>query len=162
MDEDDLTHPEGDPPSATDEVRQFFQFMSYLGPLPPPDMLEAYERILPGAAKRIFDRLERQVEHRHWAEKAKLQADIAAQRKGQVFGFLIAMAGLGGGFALIWNGSSGVGLALFIATLASFASVFVVGKVKQSKALEKQRLEAIKLLPHSSEEGVPAESEGLP
>jgi len=156
MDEDDeLTHPQAEPPpplSADEaEVRQFFQMISYQAPLPPPDMLAAYERILPGAAKRIFDRMERQADHRQWAEKVKLEADIMAQKKGQYFAFIMGLIGLIGGFGLIWIGSSAIGLSIFISTLAAFVAVFIVGKSKQGKALERQLSEFRQMLPRGLE-----------
>lgn len=156
MEQDDLIHsPQGDPPTTADEaeVQQFFQMISYQAPLPPPGMLEAYERILPGAAKRIFDRMERQADHRQWMERTTIQANVAAQRNGQWLGFVIALIGLCGGFALIWNGSNAIGLAIFIATLASFTTVFIYGKRKQGKILERQLQQIKDLIPHVLREG---------
>jgi uncharacterized membrane protein len=156
MDEDDLTYPPADPPSIeaeAAEVKQLFQMISYQSPLPPPAILEAYERILPGSAERIFDRMEREGDHRHWIERTTLQADVGAQQKGQWFAFVIALIGLSGGFGLILNGSSALGLAVFFITLASFAAVFIYGKKRQEKVLEKQLKHIKELMPRAITEG---------
>lgn len=73
----------------------------YSGPLPPPEALEHYERIHPGLAGIIIDRAQREMQHRHNLESGKMSAqagkenrDINTVRFGQVFGFIIALAGL--------------------------------------------------------------------
>ena len=43
--------------------------MSFSGPLPPPNVLSAYEDLLPGAADRIITMAEKQLEHRMYLEK---------------------------------------------------------------------------------------------
>ena len=47
------------------------------GPLPPPEMLDQYEQILPGAAERLFTMVERQEEHRQALEREESEADRA-------------------------------------------------------------------------------------
>jgi uncharacterized membrane protein len=41
----------------------------FRGPLPPPELLEHYEKVLPGGAERIFRMAENEQEHRHALEK---------------------------------------------------------------------------------------------
>ncbi len=41
------------------------QALSYSGPIPPPAMLEEYNRIVPGSADRILRMAEDQTTHRH-------------------------------------------------------------------------------------------------
>ena len=47
--------------------------MSYSGPLPPPGVLQEFERVLPGAAERIFVMAEKQLEHRMSMEKTVVE-----------------------------------------------------------------------------------------
>lgn len=68
----------------TEQVRE--QVLSamesvYSGPIPPPEMLGGYERVLPGASDRILSMAEREQNHRH-----------AEKMRGQIFAFLIAAA----------------------------------------------------------------------
>lgn len=47
--------------------------VSYSGPLPPPNVLDSFEKVLPGAAERIFAMAEKQLEHRMSLEKMVVQ-----------------------------------------------------------------------------------------
>lgn len=51
-------------------------FESFSGPLPPPKHLAEYERILPGAAERIFRMAEDQATHRRSLEQAVVMGDV--------------------------------------------------------------------------------------
>lgn len=74
----------GTPPPATQEIPPEVRALGRLfaaqiestqsisvssGPLPPPEVLKAYDEVLKGAAKRIFDMAERQATHRQALEK---------------------------------------------------------------------------------------------
>ena len=48
--------------------------VSFSGPLPPPGVLESYEKVLPGSAERIFTMAEKQIEHRMYLEKVVLES----------------------------------------------------------------------------------------
>ena len=94
------------------QVQQVSQ--SFQGPMPPPALLEHYERIVPGAAERILQIAESEVHHRHAQENAATDANIEAQRKqldiakqqtsssyvsdlmGQIFGMLVSATCIGG------------------------------------------------------------------
>jgi uncharacterized membrane protein len=56
--------------------------MSYSGPLPPPNVLEGFEKILPGAAERIFVMAEKQLEHRMSLEKTVIEGGSKRADKG--------------------------------------------------------------------------------
>ena len=47
--------------------------VSFSGPLPPPGVLEGYEKILPGSAERIFTMAEKQLGHRMHLEKVVVE-----------------------------------------------------------------------------------------
>lgn len=66
---------------------------SYSGPLPPPDILEGYDRAVPGSAERILARLEGQTTHRQAMEK-RGQTIAAALGGGAIIASVIcALAG---------------------------------------------------------------------
>ena len=67
---------------------------SFSGPLPPPEMIEVYERIYPGATDRIIGLTENQQEHRHQWESDELKARNDAVIRGQWFGFVLSIASL--------------------------------------------------------------------
>ncbi len=51
----------------------------YTGPLPMPQVLRAYDEILPDAAERILKLTEQQIEHRCKVETVSLHANIEAR-----------------------------------------------------------------------------------
>jgi hypothetical protein len=57
---------------------------------------------------------------------------------GQIFGFIIAMTVIVGGFVLIFQGKDLTGISAIIASLVALAGVFVLGRRKQSTELEKK------------------------
>jgi uncharacterized membrane protein len=68
------------PPAASPQSIQLTQ-QTFQGPVPPPVILEGYERIHPGATNRIFTMAESEQAHRHALEVAATNANIAAQEK---------------------------------------------------------------------------------
>lgn len=60
--------------------------------LPPASELEAYERLVPGIAERLFGRWEQQIEHRQAMERLRIESEIESERLGLTYGFRIAMA----------------------------------------------------------------------
>ncbi len=112
------------------------QAYSFSGPLPPPETLEKYNQVLPGAAERIISMAEQQSRHRQALELTVVKSNAFVQKLGPFFGFIIAMTAVVGGIILIEKGRDGYGLAAIIAALASLAGVFIYGKAKQRKELD--------------------------
>lgn len=57
----------------------------FSGPLPPPDILEGYERVRPGAADILFTMLKEQQAHRHEMEKQDQAHTYALENKEQEY-----------------------------------------------------------------------------
>jgi uncharacterized membrane protein len=110
-----------------------YSAQSYSAPLPPPSMLEGYERALPGAAERIFVWVEGQSAHRQSLEKQRLDAEIKAEARGQHYGLAISLTVIAAGCILIWNGKDIAGLSLIIANLAALVAAFFLGQRQQRK-----------------------------
>ena len=86
------------------------QASTFSGPLPPPDIMEGYNNIVPNAAERIITVFESEVKHRHDLERAQVddekQDRIRAHRLillGQVMGFILAVAFIVSGTFLIFH-----------------------------------------------------------
>jgi uncharacterized membrane protein len=58
------------------EIRAIFT-----GPIPPPEMIGAYESALPGLANRIMMMAESEGQHRHAQEQKALDAEIETKRQ---------------------------------------------------------------------------------
>jgi uncharacterized membrane protein len=109
--------------------------LSYSGPLPPPEALQRYDQIFPGAADRIIKMAESQHEHRQKLEKTVVESNSFSQKVGLILGFVVAMTAIVGGIWLAHEGKSGSGVTAIIAALAALVGVFVYGKIEQRREL---------------------------
>src|SRR5205823_10846 len=64
---------------------------SFASPIPPPEYMEAYERITPGSSNRILLMAEKQQDHRHKLEVIVIGGNGARERLGQIFAFILAV-----------------------------------------------------------------------
>jgi uncharacterized membrane protein len=111
----------------------------FSGPLPPPEILEHYEKICPGAADRIITMSESQSEHRKGLEKSVITSDISRANKGLIFGFIVGLVGLLGSVFLIGIGKGAYGVAIGAIDLVALVSVFVYGSQSRKKEREQRR-----------------------
>jgi uncharacterized membrane protein len=107
--------------------------VSFSGPLPHASLLAKYNEVIPHGAERIMAMAERQSAHRESLEAKVVAGNIASQKRGSIFAFIICLVAIIGGFALIATGKSASGLATIIASLTALTSVFVYGKYQQRK-----------------------------
>ncbi|WP_191117111.1 MULTISPECIES: DUF2335 domain-containing protein [Vibrio harveyi group] len=100
----------------------------YSGPLPPPSMLEGYDRVQFGFAERIVSMAEREQEHRHQLENRGVQGAIDKDKRSQRYalGIVIFLASLCGG--LIFAGHDIAGSVLGGTTLVGTVALFITGK----------------------------------
>lgn len=73
--------------------------------LPSPEIIEAYNTVLPGSATRIIDMFEREQLHRHQWEHRALRVHQVSTLLGQLLGFLIAIAIFGSASFIGINGN---------------------------------------------------------
>lgn len=79
--------PGGEPGQPGEQMRipgtpeRQFQLLHQAGPLPTPDMLSEYERVLPGLAERIVQLTEKEAAHRHQVEDRQLDIVEADSRR---------------------------------------------------------------------------------
>jgi len=109
------------------------------GPLPPPQTLERYDKVVPGGAERIVGWVEEQSSHRQTLERLRLEGDLANERRGQWFALTITLATLGASAFLIQQGNDVSGLALILTELALIVGIFVYGRESQKREREKAR-----------------------
>jgi uncharacterized membrane protein len=111
----------------------------FAGPLPHPDILERYDKIVPGLAERIVKMAEGQSQHRQGLEHMVVQSNTRNERRGQVFGFLISVLVIGGSIYLIDSGKSIEGVAAIVVNLVSLAGVFIYGRRRKERDLAEKR-----------------------
>lgn len=109
----------------------------FSGPVPPPEIMECYEKIYPGAAKMIFEEWNGQVKHRQCIEKSVIKTDNLKSLLGVIFGFIIVIAVIIAGVYTALRGFPIFGGGLSFAGLALLATAFITNK-KQPEKLQKK------------------------
>ena len=105
--------------------------VSYSGPLPPPEILEHFDRIVPGGAERIFAQFESQSARRQKIEVRVINSNTFVQIFGAVSALILGTIAIGGGLYLVHEGKSLGGFGAFFAGLASLVGVYIYGKKSQ-------------------------------
>jgi uncharacterized membrane protein len=108
------------------EKRELFS-----GPVPPPEVIEKYEKVYPGAAKLIFTEWDRQVLHRQHLEKSVVWTDNLKSILGVTFGFITELAAVGGGIYSAIKGLIGFGLLLVVAGLVMLLAALITARKKE-------------------------------
>lgn len=111
---------------------------SFQGPLPPPAILEDYDRINPGLANEIVAWARDETKHRHAMEQKAISIDERLAKSyvreillGQIFGFIIAMAFLGAAIYLALRGYELAAAALGSLGIGSIVVAFIAGRKGQ-------------------------------
>lgn len=102
---------------------------SFVGPFPPPDMLEKYDQILPGAAERIFSLTEREQQHRHCMQSKTINGTLKKDWRGQWMGFISIVLILLIACYFACTGNNVFAMALVTIDLVTLAAIFVVGRL---------------------------------
>lgn len=110
--------------------------MHFVGPLPPPEQLGEYEKVLPGAADRIIKMAEDQATHRQKIESLVVKSNSRDSLLGIICAFILGLTVIGGGIYLALQGHS-YGSWLSIGGFVGLAGVFVYG----TNSNRKERIE---------------------
>lgn len=100
---------------------------SFEGPLPPPDMLEHYNNVVPGAAERILAMAEKNGDHRRALETYVIRAEHRRSMTGTLVGGVVALAIIICGTIVTLEGYPEVGLTMVALDIAGIAGSFVYG-----------------------------------
>jgi len=111
----------------------------FAGPLPHPEILEQYDKIVPGLAERIVKMAESQAHHRQGLERTVVLSNTRNERRGQVFGFIISMLVIGGSIYLIDSGKSVEGVTGIVVNLVSLVGIFIYGRRRKERDLAEKR-----------------------
>lgn len=112
---------------------------SYSGPLPHPEILEAYDKIVPHGAERIFTQFEIQSSHRQKIELRVITSNAFVQVFGAISALLLGGLAIGGGLYLVHEGKSLEGFGAFFVGLASLVGVYIYGKKTQMKERDNKK-----------------------
>lgn len=109
---------------------------TFSGPLPPPKVLEDYNRIVPGAANRILILAEKQSEHRRHIEAMFGETEVRNSRLGILCGLLVGLSGIAAATIIAVYGNPRAGVGMGLLTLGSLVSIFVYGSRSRRKQMQ--------------------------
>ena len=131
-------HPAPSPkkPNSITAVRQEFS-----GPLPPPNVLQEYDRIVPGAAERILVMAEQQSANRRELERCVIRANSRNETLSIIAAVIVVLGAFAWATYAVAKGQSAKGSAAVICMIVSLAGTFAYGKYQTSRErLERRRL----------------------
>ena len=111
----------------------------YSGPLPDPETLSEYNKVMPNAAERIFSEFEEQGKHRRELEKHAIKSQFSQSNRGQNFAFIICISFLLVSGACIYLDHDWAGGALGLGSLTGLVTVFIKGKEYQKQNLSSKK-----------------------
>jgi|ERR1039458_2196410 uncharacterized membrane protein len=100
------------------------------GPLPSPEIIAEYDKVLPGAANRIIKMAENEQTHSHNMQIRTEGHRFKLTITGQVFGFIIGISGVAGGIWLVGHDKSIGGFSVFFTSLAVLVGGFIYSRRK--------------------------------
>lgn len=109
------------------------QVESFSGPIPHPQILSEYERIVPGSAAKILDMAVSQSEHRKSLEIKVISTNINNSKLGLWFGLIIGLAGICAGTILSLHDKQIAGSVIGGGALVSLVGVFIYGSQQRQK-----------------------------
>ena len=117
--------------NISDSKGQVVQVASaFSGPLPPPNILAQYNKVIPNAAERILQMAEKEGEHRRRMEEKLISSETSQIKIGSIFAFFLGMTALIGGFILAYFDKNIVGIGAIIAGLGTIITAFIAGSKK--------------------------------
>ncbi len=97
--------------------------------LPPPEILERYEALIPGSAARLMAQVEKQGEHRRALETTAVNAGHRNQLAGTIAGGVVCSGVLVVAALAAVNGQALAAVLMVALVIVALAGVFVTGKV---------------------------------
>jgi len=119
-----------------------FEASMWQGPLPPPQQLERFNEIVPGAADRLIRMAEKQQDHRIETEKLVIKSQLTQSGRGQIFGLVIGLSGMALAAFLGYLDMAGPAAAVGAATVTGLAIAFIHGKA-QERGSRKEKKNAL-------------------
>jgi len=114
------------------------QLSSFKGPLPPPEVISGYNDVVRNGGERIFSMAENQSNHRIKLEDFVIREELKLSGRGQIFGFIIGLIGLGLATGLALLGHETLAGIFGTSTILGMVTVFVIGKKAQEKDISEK------------------------
>ena len=105
----------------------------FQGPIPPPDMLKQYDKIIPNGADRILTMAEKQGAHRIEMEKIIIHDAEKRANSGQIISAFVMIISIVGSLISGMLDKSGWVVLIAAVPALSVTIVFIIGHHKKSK-----------------------------
>jgi uncharacterized membrane protein len=103
------------------------QVSRFSSPLPPPEILKAYDLVSPGLAQAIVDHAMRQGNHRMALEKTVIEGDNRRASRGQILGFILGLLCIASGTTMVLTGHDTAGAGVIVTGATSLVGTFIYG-----------------------------------
>jgi uncharacterized membrane protein len=107
----------------------------FVGPLPPPQLFQAYEKAFPGSAKIILEMAQAEQKHRHSLDRAEVMTERLGLGATLVLGLPIVI----GGIHLINVGRDVAGLGIIAGGIATVAGALFYTQSRKSRRRRPRR-----------------------
>jgi len=126
----DYLESQGLDPNAMIQVvtEQSITTQQHAGPLPAPEDLREYDRIVPGLAERIISRSEKEQAHRHSMDQKIVELEYGLKSRGQLLGIAALIALLAVVIIMVVYGVPAEAAALGAATIVGVVVTMVTGR----------------------------------
>jgi uncharacterized membrane protein len=108
----------------------------HLGPLPHPDALRAYAKLIPNGGERIMCLVESEAAHRHAQEARMVASETRGITRGQWMAFVLALLLAATGLYLGVTDHDWLAAGLFTTTIGAVVTVFVLGNKERADSRE--------------------------
>lgn len=115
------------------------QIKTHSGPLPPAEVLQEYNQLIPNGAERIMRMAEKQQDHRMDLENRVVNSQLKESSRGQWMGYTLALAGLGTAILSTIYGHEVAATIIGSIDMVGLVYLFVNGKTQQRKDLKTKK-----------------------
>jgi len=98
---------------------------SHRGPLPSPETMAAYEKVIPGLPKQLTQQFDNQVRHRIETEREIVKSQISLAKNGQWMAFVLTLFLLIAGVSLAVMGHPEITEKIFTVTIVGVVASFL-------------------------------------
>ena len=123
-----------------EEISGIILARRHSGPLPPREILEGYDAISPGSAKRMIDNVVRRSELRTEEEHKSARTRRLMGPVYRIFAFTVVCVVIYFGYRLAEQGATVVGFALVVTAAGTIAGTFLLNALetrKESRSIER-------------------------
>jgi len=125
-------HPPTQKPNHQNHIKAQVTAQQFSGPVPHPEILLGYDKILPGAAERILVMAERDQKHQIEIETSAQHLVAREIRRGQIFGLTVSISAFITSIVSLILGFEKAAMVIGGTTVVGLVTVFVTSRSKKS------------------------------